>query len=291
MDEKQNMGSNIQNEIENAERRLRELKAQQSTQSAQSATSAGTQADSRTPVAVIAGAVVIAAAIYFGLSGGGSIGTGSAGTSPTAPSAPSTAGSAPTRPTRPSVGAVDIADVDVEGEPFIGDANASVTLAYWMDYQCPFCKRFETTTLIQLGKDYVDTGKLKVVFKDFQFLGSDSQEAGIFGKAVWELYPESFMKWNAAMFVAQDRENGGFGTLESIIQLTKDEVPEIDTDAVLKLSEEKRSEFQQEQDTDKAEAASFGISGTPGFVLGTQTISGAQPTSVFTQIIDAQLNQ
>jgi len=287
MEEKQNTDSNIQSEIENAEKRLRELRAQQSTQGS---TGVVAQADSRTPVAVIAGAVVIAAAIYFGLSSGGGVAQ-NAGSGAAAPSAPSTAGTAPTRPIRPSVGAVDIADVEIDGEPFIGDENAPVTLAYWMDYQCPFCKRFETTTLIQLEKDYVDTGKLKVVFKDFQFLGSDSQEAGIIAKAIWELYPESFLKWNAAMFVAQDSENGGFGTADSVIQLIKDQVSEINADAVLKLSIEKRSEYQKEQDADKVEAAAFGISGTPGFVIGTQTISGAQPTSVFTQIIDAQLNQ
>ena len=39
---------------------------------------------------------------------------------------------------------VDISKVKIDGEPFIGDLNAPVTIAYWSDYQCPFCKRFET---------------------------------------------------------------------------------------------------------------------------------------------------
>ncbi len=44
-------------------------------------------------------------------------------------------------------GSVDIANVDTEGEPYIGEQDAPVTMAYWSDYQCPFCKRFEQQTM------------------------------------------------------------------------------------------------------------------------------------------------
>src|SRR3569832_1062872 len=53
---------------------------------------------------------------------------------------------------------VNIKDVKTDGDPFIGKANAPVTLAYWSDYQCPFCKQFELTTLPDIIKQYVDTG-------------------------------------------------------------------------------------------------------------------------------------
>ncbi|MBI2042063.1 MAG: thioredoxin domain-containing protein [Candidatus Nealsonbacteria bacterium] len=183
-----------------------------------------------------------------------------------------------------------IANVDMQGEPFIGDSNAPVTLAYWLDFQCPFCQRFDLQTLPMIVDNYVKIGKLKIVFKDFQFLGADSQDAGLAAKAVWELYPKSYFKWHQTMFNAQDGENSGFGDINSIIQLIRKETPEIDADKIAKHVQEKRSEYQQEQDADKAEGGSFGISGTPGFVIGSQTISGAQPINVFTQLIDAELN-
>ncbi|MBI3290808.1 thioredoxin domain-containing protein, partial [Candidatus Falkowbacteria bacterium] len=88
----------------------------------------------------------------------------------------------------PSEQKVNIKDVDLKGEPFIGNAQAPVTLAYWLDFQCPFCQRFDLQTLPVLAQMYVNTGKLKVVFKDFQFLGPDSQTAGLAAHAVWELY-------------------------------------------------------------------------------------------------------
>ncbi|MHB1316752.1 MAG: thioredoxin domain-containing protein [Minisyncoccota bacterium] len=185
---------------------------------------------------------------------------------------------------------VDIANVQIDNEPFIGNQNAPVTIAYWSDFQCPFCKRFDLETLPTLVKNYVDTGKLKVVFKDFQFLGPDSEIAGHASKAVWELYPDLYYKWHQAMYEAQDEEHGGFGDKESIIKLTRT-IPGIDADKVSSLMEENKTNFQQEQDEDKQEASQFGINGTPGFVIGTQVISGAQPVSIFTQLIGIELNK
>lgn len=232
------------------------------------------------PIAIVIAGVLIAGAIY--LSSGKNTGT------PTVTgNNVSTVGQAG----QPRAAAVNIADVDIKGEPFIGDPNAPVTIAYWLDFQCPFCQRFDLNTLPVLIDQYVKKGKLKVIFKDFQFLGPDSQDAGLAAKAVWELYPEFYFKWHEAMFQAQDGENSGFGNLKSILKLIREKVPEIDADKIAAQVEKKRSAYQQEQDADKAEGAKFGISGTPGFVIGTQTISGAQPTGVFTQVIDAELNK
>ena len=186
---------------------------------------------------------------------------------------------------------LNIENVDIEGEPFIGNQNAPVTLAYWLDFQCPFCKRFETNILPTLVDKYVKEGKLKIVFKDFQFLGRDSQEAGLVAKAVWELYPQYYFKWHKAMYTAQDSKNSGFGNLESILNLIKEQIPEIDANKIALQIEKKRSEYQSEQDADKLEGSRFGIRGTPGFVIGTQRIAGVQPASVFIQIIEAELSK
>lgn len=184
----------------------------------------------------------------------------------------------------------DIKKVDTKNEPFLGDKDAPVTLAYWFDFQCPFCQRFDLNTLSVLNEQYVKTGKLKVVFKDFQFLGSDSTTAGLAAHAVWETSPENYFKWHQAMFEKQDDENGGWGTKQNIIALTKT-IPGIDAYKVSQLMESKQSEYQKEMDTDKAEADKFGISGTPGFIIVKQLIVGAQPTNIFTQAIDAELKK
>lgn len=184
----------------------------------------------------------------------------------------------------------DIKKIDIKNRPFIGDKDAPIIMAYWFDYQCPFCQRFDLGTLSDLTAQYITTGKLKVVFKDFSFLGPDSTTAALAAHAVWELSPENFLSWHKAMFQKQDAENGGWGNKQNIIALTKT-IPGIDADKVSKLMEEKKAEYQKEMAADKAEADKFGINGTPAFILGKRLIVGAQPTDAFIQALDAELKK
>src|SRR3989475_12275816 len=55
----------------------------------------------------------------------------------------------------------------VADAPMLGRADAPVTLVEFSDYQCPFCQRFFATTLSAIKKQYVDTGKVRYVFRDF----------------------------------------------------------------------------------------------------------------------------
>ena len=111
---------------------------------------------------------------------------------------------------------VNVKDVLMAGEPFIGDPDAPIVIAFWSDFQCPFCKSFETggvpqiptpAAMPEIVKNYVSTGKAKIVFKDFAFLGPDSDTAALYGRAVWELYPAQYIAWRIAMYQAQDGEN------------------------------------------------------------------------------------
>ena len=207
-----------------------------------------------------------------------------------------TGGSAATA-TAPTV-AVDIKDVKTGSDPYIGNANAPVTLAYWSDYQCPFCKAVEVggvqgitvgASIPTLIKDYVDTGKLKIVFKDYPFLGNDSITAALYEHAIWKLYPNKFYTWRDAMFTAQDAEGDtGFGNAATIDALIK-KIPGLD-DAKIKADiAANTATYQKEIDADRAEGTSFGITGTPGFITGKTLIPGAVDLSTFTAAIDAQL--
>lgn len=65
-------------------------------------------------------------------------------------------------------------DVQVGDFPVMGNPNAKVTYIEFADFQCPFCKQFFTQTEQQIINDYVKTGKVKFVFRNFAFLGADS---------------------------------------------------------------------------------------------------------------------
>jgi len=228
------------------------------------------------PVSIIIAGLLVGGGLYFGLANGGSAGQG--GTE------------------SPAI-AVDIKDVNIDGDPYIGKVDAKVVLAYWFDYQCPYCKAVDVGGIPQIPiepamplliKEYVDTGKLKIVFKDFAFLSEDSTTAALYENAVWNLYPDKFYEWHEAMFRAQDEEHGGFGDEASIVALIGG-ISGMDAAKVKADVAANRAKYEAEIDADRAEGASFGINGTPGFITGKTLIPGAAEISSFKNAIDPQL--
>ena len=64
----------------------------------------------------------------------------------------------------------------------------------------------------QLKKDYIDTGKIRIVYKDLQFLGPDSTTLGQVSRAVWQLAPSKFADWHKAVYDNQGQEKTGWAT-------------------------------------------------------------------------------
>lgn len=217
------------------------------------------------PAAVVIAGLFIAGAVMW--SGGRTPTTGGTGPNPSAK--------------------VDIKNVKTDGDPFIGDASAPVTMAFWSDFQCPFCKKFELTTLPQIIKDYVDTGKAKVVFMDFVFLGSDSVAAALYNRSVWKLYPAQYFAWRTAMYEAQDEEGDqGFGDASSIDKLNAT-IAGIDAAKVAADVAANAATYQAEVDADRAEGQKIGVNATPSLIVGKTLIQGAYPYATFKEAIGA----
>ena len=205
--------------------------------------------------------------------------------------APGTAGT-------PAAQKVDIKNVKTDGDPFIGQANAPVTIAFWSDFQCPYCKAAEVGGIPQITtppsipdiiKNYVDTGKVKIVFMDFTFLGNDSVTAALYGRSIWKLYPDKYFAWRTAMYTAQDEEGDkGFGNAASIDKLDAT-LSGVDAAKVAADVKANASTYQAMVDSDKAEAGKAGVNATPAFVIGTQVILGAYPYATFQTALDALL--
>lgn len=231
------------------------------------------------PIAVVIGCLFIAGAVYWN------------GAHPSAPVAQQPAGQQP-------AAAADISKVKMDGDPYIGRADAPVTIAFWSDFQCPYCKAFEvggvkqiptTPALPDLVKNYVETDKVKIVFMDLTFLGQDSVTASLYNRAVWALYPEKYFEWRTAMYVAQDDEGDqGFGDSASIDKLTAG-IAGLDVAKIVADVKANTAKYQAMIDADKAEAQKLGINATPSFVVGKQVVSGAQPYAAFQSAIDALL--
>ena len=227
------------------------------------------------PVAIVFAGLMIAVGLFFGLSGKSSATTGDTA-----------------KPRE-----VNVKEVKTDGIPFVGKENAPLTMAYWYDYQCPYCKAVDVGGVPQIPiepsmsmilKDYVETGKLRIVFKDFAFLGPDSLTAAEYKHAIWEMYPAKFYEWHEAMMKAQDEEHSGFGNETTILALIK-KIPGMDSTKLKALVAQKKAAYDAVIQADQQEGAKFGIQGTPGFIIGTKAIDGAVGPEQFKAAIDSQL--
>jgi protein-disulfide isomerase len=174
--------------------------------------------------------------------------------------------------------------------PFIGNAKAPVVVTYWSDYQCPYCRVEEEDVLSRLIKEYVETGKVKVEFKEVTFIGPDSQTADLAGRAVWEVAPNRFFQWYKTVLSHQGAENSGWASKDNIIALTRT-VPGIDADTVARLMTEHAAAYQKLIEADRAEAAAKGVVRVPAAIIGTQLILNAQPYVWYKTAIDSALKQ
>lgn len=232
------------------------------------------------PVAVILAGIFIAGAVMWsGAHPAQAPGTNGAGAPPVAQKA-------------------DIKNIQMANDPFIGKADAPVTIAFWSDFQCPYCKAVEVggipqittpAALPEIIKNYVDTGKVKVVFMDFVFLGNDSVTAALYNRSVWKLYPAQYFTWRSAMYTAQDQEGDqGFGNAASIDKLDAT-IHGLDAAKIAADVKANAATYQAMVDADKVEAGKAGVTATPAFVIGTQVILGAYPYANFQEAIDSVL--
>ena len=178
-----------------------------------------------------------------------------------------------------------IEKVKIDGEPFVGNPNATVVIAEWFDYQCPACQYADQNMITPLVADFVKAGKLKIVFKDFAFLGHDSQTLALTARAIWEAYPEKFYEWHKTMFENQGKENTGWATKDVITSITK-KVSGIDMTVIDGLLAKNSVKYQSAVDADKAEGVNFGVNATPSFIIGNELNSGVPQYSDVKAIID-----
>lgn len=177
----------------------------------------------------------------------------------------------------------------VEDRPGMGDPKAPLTMVEFSDYQCPFCRRFSITTLSRIKKEYVETGKLRYVFRDFPItkihplaVGAAiaAQCAGEQGK-YWDMHDLLFQK-SRELKPAQLK--GHARTLG------------LDDAKFSECTDSKR--YLRQISTDVRDGQRAGVRGTPTFFLGptkdgkTMTgaaLRGAQPYAVFKRTLDAAL--
>lgn len=186
--------------------------------------------------------------------------------------------------------------VSVDDDPVLGDKNAKVTLIDFSDYECPFCKRHFEQTLPELIKKYIDTGKVKMVYRDLPLPFHDpmaTNEAIAANCAKDQGGDATYYKYHDEIF-KRTTSNGNGLNKDNLYTIASDLGLNADTFKSCLDSEKYKEEVQK----DLADATKYGASGTPTFFIGKSTskgeisatrIVGAQPLAQFEAIIDKEL--
>ena len=181
------------------------------------------------------------------------------------------------------------ATVDIKGELARGNANARVAIIEYSDYQCPFCARHVSQTYPQIDKEYIETGKVKYIFRDlplsfhpFAFKAAEASHCSAEQGKFWEMHDRLFanQKLLAPAELTKHAEALGLDTAK--FQQCLDSA---------KYANEIRRESTQ--------ANSWGIEGTPTFIVGVvqpdatvkvvQQVVGARGYDDFKAAIEAAL--
>jgi len=183
------------------------------------------------------------------------------------------------------------AQVSTAGNPSLGNADAPLTVIEFSDYQCPYCRRFVETTLPVLKAEYIDTGKIRYIFRDFPLDHLHPQArkaaeaahcAGEQGK-YWEMHDVLFLNQKTL----QAEHLKAYARRLGLEPLGFDDCLE-------------QGKYTAEVQKDYNDGVAAGVQGTPGFFLGKTRgddtmqslfIRGAQPVAAFRQVIERLLGE
>jgi len=171
----------------------------------------------------------------------------------------------------------------------IGRQDAPLLMVEYSDYQCPFCRQYHVSTFDQIKKNYVDSGRVRYVNRDFPLAFHENAR-------------------RAAMAARCAGEQGRFWELrhamiENANQLGGQNISKYAGDTKLEMSGFQTcldsGRYAQDVDRDLEEGAQAGVSGTPSFVVGRLVngrlegvrVVGAMPYQNFASTLDEALSK
>ena len=189
----------------------------------------------------------------------------------------------PSQPQLPSLPTGPV-DVSADDDPVLGEEDAPVTIIEFSDFQCPFCKSFKDQTFGLIQENYIDTGKVKFVYRDFPLSsihsmaqkGAEASECADDQGKFWEYHDVLFEKQQEWTTI------GASKLKEYAANLGLDSG---DFDSCLDSGK-----YEDEVNQDLSDGSIVGVQGTPSFFVNGVQLSGAQPYASFQAAIEQALN-
>ena len=181
--------------------------------------------------------------------------------------------------------------LELKQAPVLGSKDATVTIVEVGDYQCHMCKLWFEETRPQIVKNYIETGKVNLVFLDMPFLGSDSTPAS---EATYCADDQGkYWEYHSMLFTYQEDEiDGGWANANRLQAIAFNLGLDIEQFDKCMTTDDHYSRVNYNKQVAVTE---FGAKSTPTFMIinsvsgEAQRIVGAHPYSTFENIIDSLL--
>ena len=175
-----------------------------------------------------------------------------------------------------------------DGSPIIGNPNAEISIVEFGDYQCTFCYKFHQNTLNSIQSEYIDSGKINYVYRDFPLNGSDSILAA---EATYCANDQGrYWDYHIMLYNYQEGVDSGWANNDRLKSFAFNLGLELDKFSHCLDSKKYLKQIKFNHD----KAKSMGATSTPSFLFVNtsgeqQRVVGAQPYSTFQQVIDSLL--
>jgi protein-disulfide isomerase len=168
-----------------------------------------------------------------------------------------------------------------EGDKVLGNADAPVTIVEYFSLGCIHCKNFHETILPKLKTDYIDTGKVRLVFRDFPLDGI-SFGAALMTRCVNDL---AYFAMVDTLFKQQEtwHVDNGMGQLANIVKGAGMDQAAVDACLNNQANKDKIVALQKEA-TDTLK-----VNSTPTFFINDRVLAGVSEYEAFKATIDGAL--
>lgn len=168
-------------------------------------------------------------------------------------------------------------DVPAEGYPSIGPSNAPITIIEFSDYQCPYCRRWHEEVYEPLLAAY--PGKIRFVYRNLPLTSIHSDALSAAEAAMCASDQAAYWQFHEKLFSADSLGSQVYSRYAQELSLNMDAFETCMSDRKYQAAVEADSDF----------AVKLGVRSTPTFFINGLAVVGAQPLSVFQQIIDKEL--
>ncbi len=177
-------------------------------------------------------------------------------------------------------------NIPIDNAPSLGAANAPVTIVEFSDFQCPFCESFFNQTLPQIQKEYIDTGKARIVYKNLPITNIHPYAEKAAEAAECAEEQGKFWEYHDLLFQNQKAWVSGNATT-----LFKEYASTLKLNTTGFNSCLDANKYSSEISKDLQDGRNAGVSGTPTFFINGIRVVGAQPYTVFKDTIDSELTR